>query len=196
MFRLILDVKDVDYNTLIDLLSDMIKKNKDNPALKGMKIPTAGFGMLKHLPMDKKNEMFAMVINQDKNRTMQTLESVISSAVGYAKVLDASAMALADGIQLLVDIGTYDFDRGIDLLFPKYMRKEDFNEAMGEDTADILTVDEFAKEVKSLSINDKEVILLRSLRMKKEAVLFDLENVLRQKGISLHFGEFKILVRR
>lgn len=196
MFRLILNVEDIDYDVLIDMISQMIKQNKDNPALKGMKIPPMGFSMLKKLPMDKKNEMLAMVVNQDKARTIQTLQSVVSARVGAARILDANATTLVNGVQLSIDVGAFDFDRGIDLFFPKYLTNEDFKEAIGDEDLEAMDMDSFCHTVKSLPVEDKEVVFLRSMRMKKESFLFDMENLMRGKGISLHLGELKILVRR
>ena len=125
MFRLILNIEDVDYNTLIDMVSDMVKKNKDNPALKGMKIPPMGFAMVKTLPKAQKNEMLAMVVNQDKARTIQTLESVIGARVGDVRILNATGEAISDGVCLTVDVGAFDFDRGIDMFFPKYLENSE-----------------------------------------------------------------------
>ena len=196
MFRLILNVEDIDYDMLIDMISQMIKQNKDNPALKGMKIPPMGFSMLKKLPMDKKNEMLAMVVNQDKARTIQTLQSVVSARVGAARILDANATTLVNGVQLSIDVGAFNFDRGIDLFFPKYLTNEDFKEAIGDEDLEAMDMDSFCHTVKSLPVEDKEVVFLRSMRMKKESFLFDMENLMRGKGISLHLGELKILVRR
>ena len=196
MFRLILNVEDIDYDMLIDMISQMIKQNKDNPALKGMKIPPMGFSMLKKLPMDKKNEMLAMVVNQDKARTIQTLQSVVSARVGAASILDAKATTLVNGVQLSIDVGAFDFDRGIDLFFPKYLTNEDFKEAISDEDLEAMDMDSFCHTVKSLPVEDKEVVFLRSMRMKKESFLFDMENLMRGKGISLHLGELKILVRR
>ena len=196
MFRLILNVKNVDYNTLIDMVSEMVKKNKDNPALKGMKIPPMGFSMVKKLPEDKKNEMLAMLVNQDKTRTIQTLTSVIAARFGWIRILNAEAAVAEEGVSFQVDVGAYDFDRGIDLFFPKYLQTEDFNEALGDNEADRMTMGEFCQAVKDLSIDDKEVVFLRSIRMKKESFLYDLECAMREKGISAHLSELKILVRR
>lgn len=196
MFRLILNVKNVDYNTLIDMVSEMVKKNKDNPALKGMKIPPMGFSMVKKLPEDKKNEMLAMLVNQDKTRTIQTLTSVIAARFGWIRILNAEASAAEEGVSFQVDVGAYDFDRGIDMFFPKYLQTEDFNEALGDNEADRMTMGEFCQAVKDLSIDDKEVVFLRSIRMKKESFLYDLECAMREKGISAHLAELKILVRR
>lgn len=196
MFRLILNVKNVDYNTLIDMVSEMVKKNKDNPALKGMKIPPMGFSMVKKLPEGKKNEMLAMLVNQDKTRTIQTLTSVIAARFGWIRILNAEAAAAEEGVSFQVDVGAYDFDRGIDMFFPKYLQTEDFNEALGDNKADRMTMGEFCQAVKELSIDDKEVVFLRSIRMKKESFLYDLECAMREKGISAHLAELKILVRR
>lgn len=196
MFRLILNVKNVDYNTLIDMVSEMVKKNKDNPALKGMKIPPMGFSMVKKLPEDKKNEMLAMLVNQDKTRTIQTLTSVIAARFGWIRILNAEAAVAEEGVSFQVDVGAYDFDRGIDLFFPKYLQTEDFNEALGDNEADRMTMGEFCQAVKELSIDDKEVVFLRSIRMKKESFLYDLECAMKEKGISAHLSELKILVRR
>lgn len=196
MFRLILNVKNVDYNTLIDMVSEMVKKNKDNPALKGMKIPPMGFSMVKKLPEDKKNEMLAMLVNQDKTRTIQTLTSVIAARFGRIRILNAEATVAEEGVSFQVDVGAYDFDRGIDMFFPKYLQTEDFNEALGDNEADRMTMGEFCQAVKDLSIDDKEVVFLRSIRMKKESFLYDLECAMREKGISAHLAELKILVRR
>lgn len=196
MFRLILNVEDIDYNALIDMVSQMIKQNKDNPALKGMKIPPIGFSMLKNLPADKKNEMLAMVINQDKARTIQTLQSVITAQFGAVRILDAVGTAIPQGVGIQMDVGAFDFDRAIDLFFPQYLQNEDFNEALGDDEASHMTLDEFCQTVKALSVENKEVVFLRSIRMKKDSFLSDLESLARGKGISLHLGELKILVRR
>lgn len=196
MFRLILNVKNVDYNTLIDMVSEMVKKNKDNPALKGMKIPPMGFSMVKKLPEDKKNEMLAMLVNQDKTRTIQTLTSVIAARFGWIRILNAEAAVAEEGVSFQVDVGAYDFDRGIDLFFPKYLQTEDFNEALGDNEAERMTMGEFCQAVKELSIDDKEVVFLRSIRMKKESFLYDLECAMKEKGISAHLSELKILVRR
>ena len=196
MFRLILNVKNVDYNTLIDMVSEMVKKNKDNPALKGMKIPPMGFSMVKKLPEDKKNEMLAMLVNQDKTRTIQTLTSVIAARFGWIRILNAEAAVAEEGVSFQVDVGAYDFDRGIDLFFPKYLQTEDFNEALGDNEAERMTMGEFCQAVKDLSIDDKEVVFLRSIRMKKESFLYDLECAMKEKGISAHLSELKILVRR
>lgn len=196
MFRLILNIKNVDYNTLIDMVSEMVKKNKDNPALKGMKIPPMGFSMVKKLPEDKKNEMLAMLVNQDKTRTIQTLTSVIAARFGWIRILNAEAAVAEEGVSFQVDVGAYDFDRGIDLFFPKYLQTEDFNEALGDNEADRMTMGEFCQAVKELSIDDKEVVFLRSIRMKKESFLYDLECAMKEKGISAHLSELKILVRR
>lgn len=196
MFRLILNIKNVDYNTLIDMVSEMVKKNKDNPALKGMKIPPMGFSMVKKLPEDKKNEMLAMLVNQDKTRTIQTLTSVIAARFGWIRILNAEAAVAEEGVSFQVDVGAYDFDRGIDLFFPKYLQTEDFNEALGDNEAERMTMGEFCQAVKELSIDDKEVVFLRSIRMKKESFLYDLECAMKEKGISAHLSELKILVRR
>lgn len=196
MFRLILNVEDVDYNALIDMLSEMLKQNKDNPALKGIKVPPMGFSMLKHLPTDKKNEMLAMVINQDKTRTIQTLQSVIMARFGVIQILDAQGTATTNGVSLQMDVGAFDFDRGIDLFFPKYLQNEDFNEALGDTEAAAMTMDEFCQTVKELALQDKEVVFLRSIRMKKDCFLADIESLARGKGISLRLSELKILVRR
>ena len=196
MFRLILNIEDVDYNTLIDMVSDMVKKNKDNPALKGMKIPPMGFAMVKNLPKAQKNEMLAMVVNQDKTRTIQTLESVIGARVGAIRILNATGEAISEGVQLTVDVKYFDFDRGIDMFFPKYLENIDFNEALGDESADKMSMEEFCQAVKELSMDNKEIVFLRSLRMKKEKFLYDLECAIKGKGISARFSELKILVRR
>ena len=196
MFRLILNIEDVDYNTLIDMVSDMVKKNKDNPVLKGMKIPPMGFAMVKNLPKAQKNEMLAMVVNQDKARTIQTLESVIGARVGAIRILNATGEAISEGVQLTVDVKYFDFDRGIDMFFPKYLENIDFNEALGDESADKMSMEEFCQAVKELSMDNKEIVFLRSLRMKKEKFLYDLECAIKGKGISACFSELKILVRR
>lgn len=196
MFRFILNIEDVDYNALLDMVSEMVKKNKDNPALKGMKIPPMGFAMVKNLPKAQKNEMLAMIVNQDKARTIQTMESVIAARVGAVRILNAVGCAIDNGVQVTVDVGAFDFDRGIDMFFPKYLKNEDFNEALGDDNADQMTMDAFCKAVKDLSVDNKEIVFLRSLRMKKENFLNDLEIAVRGKGITAHFAELKILVRR
>ena len=196
MFRLILNIEDVDYNTLIDMVSDMVKKNKDNPALKGMKIPPMGFAMVKNLPKAQKNEMLAMVVNQDKTRTIQTMESVIGARVGAIRILNATGEAISEGVQLTVDVKYFDFDRGIDMFFPKYLENIDFNEALGDESADKMSMEEFCQAVKELSMDNKEIVFLRSLRMKKEKFLYDLECAIKGKGISARFSELKILVRR
>lgn len=195
MFRLILNVENVDYNTLIDMVSDMVKKNKDNPALKGMKIPPMGFAMVKNLPKAQKNEMLAMVVNQDKARTIQTLESVIGARFGAVRILNATALAIEEGVQVTVDVGAFDFDRGIDMFFPKYLENDDFNEALGDDCADKMTMEAFCQTVKELPTSTKEIVFLRSLRIKKENFLYDLECAIKSKGISARFSELKILVR-
>lgn len=196
MFRLIWNVEDVDYNTLIDMVAEMIKQNKDNPALKGMKVPPMGFSMLKNLPTDKKNEMFAMVINQDKARTIQTLQSVITSQFGAIRILDAVGAAISNGIGMQIDVGAFDFDRGIDLFFPKYLTSADFNEALEDEDASSMTMEEFCQNVKTLPVSDKEVVFLRAIRMKRERFLYDLESMMKNKGISVRLSELKILVRR
>ena len=196
MFRIILNVENVDYNVLIDMVSEMVKKNKDNPALKGMKIPPMGFAMVKNLPNAQKNEMLAMIVNQDKARTIQTLESVIAARIGAVRILNVVGNAIADGVQLTVDVGAFDFDRGIDMFFPKYLSSEDFNEALGDSLADDMSNSEFCQAVKELSLEDKEVVFLRSIRMKKDSFLSDMENAMKDKGISANLSELKILVRR
>lgn len=196
MFRIILNVENVDYNVLIDMVSEMVKKNKDNPALKGMKIPPMGFAMVKNLPNAQKNEMLAMIVNQDKTRTIQTLESVITARIGAVRILNVVGNAIADGVQLTVDVGAFDFDRGIDMFFPKYLSSEDFNEALGDSLADDMSNSEFCQAVKELSLEDKEVVFLRSIRMKKDSFLSDMENAMKDKGISANLSELKILVRR
>lgn len=196
MFRIILNIEDVDYNALIDMASDMVKKNKDNPALKGMKIPPMGFSMIKKLPKDKKNEMLAMLVNQDKDRTIQTLTSVITARFGGIKILNVIGSTTSEGVSLQVDVGAYDFDRGIDIFFPKYLQNADFNEALGDNEADKMSLSEFCQAVKDLSFDDKEVVFLRSLRMKKESFLYDMESAMKEKGIYAHLSELKILVRR
>ena len=195
MFRLILNIEDVDYNALIDMVSEMVKKNKDNPALKGMKIPPMGFAMVKNLPKAQKNEMLAMIVNQDKARTIQTLESVIAARIGAVRILNAVGSAITDGVQITVDVGAFDFDRGIDMFFPKYLKNEDFNEALGDETASSMTMQEFCNSVKAMPVEEKEIVFLRSLRMKKETFLNDMECAIKGKGISVRFSELKILVR-
>ena len=99
-------------------------------------------------------------------------------------------------VQLTVDVGAYDFDRGIDMFFPKYLQSEDFNEALGDSEASAMTIEAFCQAVKELSFDDKEVVFLRSMRMKKESFLYDLECAIKGKGISARLSELKILVRR
>ena len=146
--------------------------------------------------MRKKNEMLAMIVNQDKTRTIQTLESVITARIGAVRILNVVGNAIADGVQLTVDVGAFDFDRGIDMFFPKYLSSEDFNEALGDSLADDMSNSEFCQAVKELSLEDKEVVFLRSIRMKKDSFLSDMENAMKDKGISANLSELKILVRR
>ena len=106
--------------------------------------------------------MLAMIVNQDKARTIQTLESVIASRVGAVRILNAVGSAITDGVQITVDVGAFDFDRGIDMFFPKYLKNEDFNEALGDETASSMTMQEFCDEVKAMSVEKKEIVFLRS----------------------------------
>lgn len=196
MFRMILNVEDIDYNSLIDMLSEIIKQNKDHPAMKSLKIPAMSFSMLKKLPKDKKNEMLAMVVNQDKKRTIQTLQSVLSARVGECRIGDTNAHSISEGVQLCVDVLAYDFDRGIELFLPKYLTSDDYQEALGDETCEETDMDTFCRQVKELPLEEKEIVFLRSVRMKREKLLFDIENFAKAKGISLRIQELKILVRR
>ena len=196
MFRVILSVEEIDYNALIDMVAELVKQNKDNPALKGMKIPAMGFSMVKGLPKSQKNSMLAMVVNQDKARTIQTLQSVLAARFGAAQVLDVQGSATDNGINLQADIGAFDFNRAIDIFLPRYLKNTDFNEALGDDEADKMSMDEFCRCVKELPLNDKEVVFLRSVRMKKNEFLADMESMAKAKGVSVNLTELKILVRR
>lgn len=196
MFRVILSVEEIDYNALIDMVAELVKQNKDNPALKGMKIPAMGFSMVKGLPKSQKNSMLAMVVNQDKARTIQTLQSVLAARFGAVQVLDVQGSATDNGINLQADIGAFDFNRAIDIFLPRYLKNTDFNEALGDDEADKMSMDEFCRCVKELPLNDKEVVFLRSVRMKKNEFLADMESMAKAKGVSVNLTELKILVRR
>lgn len=196
MFRMVINVEDIDYNALIDMVSEMIKQHKDHPAIKSIKIPSMSFSMLKKLPTSKKNEILAMVVKQDKNRTIQTLQSVISAKAGAVRILDVNAVTLSDGVQFSFDIGAYDFDRGIDLFFPKYLVGDDLKEAIGDEEYEGRDIETFMQKVKEFPLEEKEVVFLRSIRMKRESFLYDVENFIKGKGITLRLEELKILVRR
>ena len=58
-----------------------------------------------------------------------------------------------------------------------------------------MTMQEFCDEVKAMSVEKKEIVFLRSMRMKKETFLSDMECAIKGKGISVRFSELKILVR-
>lgn len=195
MFRMILDIEDIDYNSLIDMVSEFIKQNKDNPAMSKMKIPGMGFGFLKNLPDAKKGEMFAMVVNQDKARTIQTLESAIGSRLGSVKLVDAGLKSEGANLQATIDVGAFEFERGIELLFPRWVLPEDYEEITDGEIVAAESVEAFTCEVKALPTDKKELAFLRTIRTKKQGILQELENILKQKNISVRLTELKLLVR-
>ena len=76
------------------------------------------------------------------------------------------------------------------------LKNEDFSGALGDETASAMNMQEFCNSVKAMPIEEKEIVFLRSMRMKKETFLYDMECALKEKGISARFSELKILVRR
>lgn len=203
MYRVIFELQNIDYDSLMVLVSELLKQQKDNPVLKGRKIPSMGISMLKKLPYEKKNEMFAIAINQDREKTVLAIQGLICAKFMDVSIRDIIGAATKEGLRFQADINQMDYDKAIDLFFGRYVTSEDFSEILGnenkpEEMEDLksLTLEEFCENVKNMSEKYKETVFLKAVKRKQELFLRELEDFMNKKGVMAHPEGLKLLVHR
>lgn len=197
MFRVILDVAEINYD---DLLDQMIEMAKANPAmLGGFKLPPFFSGsMLKKLPQQQKNEMLIKAIESEKGKFLQSIQQMITVSLGPVILSDIglkNSEKSVNGLSLRLDVARGDYDRVLELLTEKVIQEEDIKEILGDHFEDGLTMDNLLFYMKGQPEQTKEYLVVKTLSVKKAYLTEQLEQLATGKNVELKVNFMRFLFK-
>ena len=199
MFKVIAEMSYLDYNALFDLAMEAMKDNPSAPKWATGKIPSKIEGFLfKRMSDEQKNAMAATALNQESAALLSQLEAA-ASRICYIRATGLEAKSLAPpetGLRLYLDIASADYDRAADFLTSALLRAEDLPEALGDHYRPDIHMGNVRQAIVSLPLPDKEIVLLRILRIHKDELLRSVEQLARSRNIEVRLEDIRFLVPR
>ena len=199
MFKAILDISYLDYNAIFDTAMDTLKDNPQAPKWATGKIPSKIEGFLfKRMSDEQKNTMAATALNQESGTLLTQLEQAVSRICYiHPTALEAKALAPPQtGLRLYLDVATADYDRAADYLTNTLLREEDIPEAFGSHWHPGITKANAREAIVNLPVPEKELVLLRILRINKDQLLRSIEMASRLKHMEVRFADIRFMVPR
>lgn len=203
MFRIVLECKYINVDTVLGNLIDMVKRMQDEGLLNNlpgnMKIPSfVNASMFQSLADEQKLNLIATGINQEKGKVLPMLENLASAKIGAVELKDISMKCnnTAECMAAVqIDVEQMEEDKVLDLLIDEVLREEDIVEILGENYDPNLNMENIAFFMHGQPKETREYLALRTMSVEKRALMQKLEDFAKSKEVELTMANMRFLMK-
>lgn len=198
MFRIAMEIKEVNYDKMLDTFMEQIKSQQQNGMLGGMKIPPMmNMDFLKSMPQETKNAMVASAMNAEQKRMLDMLE-MLAVKSGYSvqfQKLNVACVNEADcTIRFNVDIASMVYAPAIDKLVDTLIEESDLPSVMGDAYKEGISLSEVSEYMKQQDEKQQEYFVLKSMSDKKDILMRKIEHMASEKDMYLQLSNMRFLL--
>lgn len=194
MFRIQIEISNVNYDSMLDIFMEQIKQQQQNGTLGGMKIPPMmNMDFLKMMPQETKDTMVASAMNAEQKRMIDMLEMFAAKSGQEMKINQLNIECVKEEnckIRVKLDVSSMNYQTAIDKIATLLIGEEDLKSVMGECYQETITVPDAAIYMKQQSEKRQEYFVLKSLSDKKEVIMQKIESMAEDNG--MHLGLYNI----
>ncbi len=198
MFRVQADIKNVNYDAMLDTFMNQIKQQQQNGTLGGMKIPPMlNMDILKKMPQETKDAMVASAINAEQQRMKDMIEMYSAKAGQNIKIHRLQVLCVKEAnctIRLNLDVTSMDSITAIEKI-ATILIEDDLKTVMGEDYQENISVSEAVTYIKEQNEKKQYFFILKSMSNKKKMIIEKLESMAADIGISLELTNIRFMVQ-
>lgn len=199
MFRIQMEIRNVNYDAMLDNFMDQIRQQKQNGMLGSIKIPPMmNMDFLKSMPQETKDAMVASAINAEQKRMTDMLEMFAARSGLEVKVHQLHIVCLKEAdckIRINLDIASIDYQAAIDKIADLLIGEEDLKSVMGECYQEAITVSDAAAYMKQQVGRNQEFFVLKSMSEKKKVIMERLESMAAGNGMHLEISNIRFMVQ-
>lgn len=199
MFRIVLEIKEINYDKMLDNFFEQMKAFEKNGSLGGMKLPPMmNLGFLKNMPPDTKNGMVASAINAEQNRMIDMVE-MLAVRLGYpAKVAKVAVAALNEQnctVRVILDVESMEYAPAIEKICMTLIAEEDLPSVMGTTYQEGMTLSQVPAFMNDQEEKQKEYFVLKSMSDKKQIIMSKVEQLAAEKEMLLQMSNMRFMVQ-
>ena len=196
MFKMIIDIEDVNYDNLMDQMLGMLKEQEKNGTLNGAKIPPMpDSNLLKKMPQPMKNQMLVAALQMEKKKIIEMMEKLVEKVAGEITIQSFELQAKNEPgcvLRTAITIQTIDYLFVLDKILP-FLTKEECEELLGED-ANQIPQDQIATYLRERTTKEQEVFMAKSMRIKKDVMIQKAEEMVAERNAYLKIASIRFLV--
>ena len=198
MFRIVLEIKDINYDKMLDTFFEQMKGYEKNGNLGGMKIPPMmNLDFLKNMPQDTKNGMVASAINAEQKRMIDMVETMavrLDYPAKIAKIAVASLNEAACTVRVLLDVESMQYAPAIEKICMSLIREEDLPSVMGTAYQAGMTLSQVPDFMNGQTEKQKEYFVLKSMSDKKQIIMSKVEQLAAEKDMVLQMSNMRFMM--
>ncbi len=199
MFRIQIEISNVNYDTMLDTFMEQIKQQQQNGMLGGMKIPPMiNMDFLKMMPQETKDAMVASAINAEQQRMTDMIEMFAEKSGLKMKIHQLHVLCVKEancGIRINLDVTSVDYLTSIDKIADFLIEEEDLRSVMGECYQEGITVPEAAAYMKQQDEKKQEFFVLKSLSNRKKEIMKKLVSMAADNGMHLELSNIRFMLQ-
>lgn len=199
MFRIQMEIYNVNYDAMLDTFMEQIKQQQQNGMLGGIKIPPMmNMGFLKSMPQETKDAMVASAINAEQKRMTDMLELFAAKSGQKVKIHQLHVVCVKEEnckIRINLDVTSMDYHTAIDKITALLIEEEDLKSVMGECYQEAITVSDAAAYMKQQDEKKQEFFVLKSMSGKKKVIMERLESMAADSGMHLELSNIRFMVQ-
>ena len=193
MIKIIFEIDHINYDRFLE---NVLKQAKEHPELMGgAKLPPFSDKMLKMLPADKKNEMFAQVINTEKERLKPGIAGALARLIGPVEIYDMAVSCNGSAVTAQGELCRMDLDYFIQNFMPRYYDPVHAAEMLGENYTGSHELSSVQAYMFSRDFKEKQFLVAKSISVNKVEIMRFMDIMAAQAGVELRMGNIRIMVR-
>lgn len=196
MIKIVVDIRDVNYDEFIDRAFDMIKEHPEQ--LGGHKLPPFSKAMIKKLPKHQKNEMIVQSFRQNKAQYLPQFEQAISRFAGPVRLRDADVSYNKKApcpFGLMIEVMQMDEQWIIENLMPRLYRPEESARILGAGYSGPTDLASVQNYMRGLDYKSCELVIARTLSASKAEIAGWTSMAGENAGIHMQIETMHVLVK-
>ncbi|MDD2971937.1 MAG: hypothetical protein PHE02_07390 [Lachnospiraceae bacterium] len=199
MFRIVLDIREINYDKLLDTFFEQMRGMEQNGSLGGMKLPPMmNLDFLKNMPQETKNGMVASAINAEQKRMIDMVE-MLAVRFGYpAKIHKVAVASLSEPdctVRLVLDVESMNFAPAIEKICMALISQEDLPSVMGTAYQEGITLSAVPEHMSQQTEKQKEYFVLKSMSDRKQIIMERLEKIAAEKEMLLQIHDMRFMMQ-
>lgn len=198
MFKTVLDIASIDYNSIMENAMNALKNNPEAAKAKGVKLPNKLQMLLfKKLPDDKKTLAIAQMINSmdGQPQICLSLEQMLSGLFAvHVTCVEARTETPGLVLRIIADMENMNSEMALARLFPTLAMVPDYPDILGPAYRPGMNAQDALSAALNLPEAERELAVLKLIKHAKPTLLGSLEMGARSHGIEFHIADLKFLV--